>query len=200
MKKVRIVLTTLAALILACIIFTAFTTTYTRNCSGKYSAVCNLTTEDKKWVYDKFSHCQSIEELLTEINHEICNNYTYVNKNYFLNLQYFDFSEFVESKEGLCFDFSCFTKNVCLCISELKNWDIEVYVYDVILKNGGRHSYNFISYTDKDGTEIRYCTDMTDNLYRQTNNEEYRVFYLLGNYSFEEFAKDIFNDFIINKH
>lgn len=200
MKKIRIILITLLSAALVLVVLGSATATYIRNLTGRYSSVCNITTEDKKWIEEKFHHCNSIEELLVEINDEICNNYTYVNKRYFLGIQSFNFSEFITNKEGLCYDFACFTKNICYYISQSKNWDIQVYVYDVTTKDGKRHSYNFLKYPDKNGKEIRYCTDMTNNLYNHTNNIAFDPYFPLGNLTFDEYAENVYEEFITNKY
>ena len=41
---------------------------------------------------------------------------------------------------------------------------------------------------------------MTDNLTRYENNEEYYVYYYLAEQSFEEFARNMFEDTIRNFH
>ena len=188
------------SVILILIVCTSFVTTYVQNHSGGWSSVCTLTDADKKWIKDNYNDCQSIEELLYAINDDICNEYTYVDKQYFLGMQHFDFSDFIKIKQGLCFDFSCYTKVVCLYISELKGWNAKAFVCDVKLKSGGHHSYNFICFTDEQGEEFKYYTDMTDNLTRYENNEEYYVYYYLAEQSFEEFASGMFEDTIRNFH
>lgn len=177
-----------------------YTITFAQNHSGGWSSVCTLTDADKEWIKDNYNDCQSIEELLYAINDDICNEYTYVDKQYFLGMQHFNFSDFIRTKQGLCFDFSCYTKSVCLYMSELKGWNVRALVCDVKLKSGGHHSYNFICFTDEQGEEFKYYTDMTDNLTRYENNEEYYVYYYLAEQSFEEFASGMFEDTIRNFH
>ena len=188
------------SVILILIVCTSFVTTYVQNHSGGWSSVCTLTDADKKWIKDNYNDCQTIEELLYAINNDICTQYTYVDKQYFLGMQYFDFSDFIKIKQGLCFDFSCYTKSVCLYMSELKGWNVRALVCDVKLKSGGYHSYNFIVFIDEKGEEFKYYTDMTDNLTRYENNEEYYVYYYLAEQSFEEFARNMFEDTIRNFH
>lgn len=200
MQKVKKIIISVLSVILVGIVGFSFISTYKQNHSGGWSSVCTLTDADKEWIKDNYNDCQSIEELLYAINDDICNEYTYVDKQYFLGMQHFNFSDFIRTKQGLCFDFSCYTKSVCLYMSELKGWNVRALVCDVKLKSVGYHSYNFIVFIDEKGEEFKYYTDMTDNLTRYENNEEYYVYYYLAEQSFEEFASGMFEDTIRNFH
>ena len=187
------------SILLVCTVCFAFTNTYAeKHLSGGWSSVCTLTDADKEWIEENYSKCETIEELLYAINEDICIEYTYVDKFYFLNMQHFNFSEFIQSKEGLCFDFACYTKCVALYMSEVKGWNTKVYVADLRTSKGA-HSYNFITYVDDNGNEVRYYTDMTSNLYRYNNNKEFTIFCSIGELSFEEYASR-YNEKIFNYH
>ena len=196
---IRKVISIVFSVLLVCTMCFAFTTTYAQSHrSGGWSSVCTLTDADKKWIEETYSQCETIEELLYAINEDICTEYTYVDKSYFLGMQHFNFSEFIRSKEGLCFDFACYTKCVALYMSELKGWTAKVYVADLKTPKGA-HSYNFITYVDDNGDEFRYYTDMTSNLYRYNNNKKFAVFSSIGELSFEEYASR-YNERIFNYH
>lgn len=195
----RKIISIVISILLVCTVCFAFTTTcLEHNRSGGWSSVCTLTDEDKEWIEENYSQCETIEELLYAINEDICTEYTYVDKSYFLGMQHFNFSEFIRSKEGLCFDFACYTKCVVLYMSEVKGWNAKVYVADLRTPKGA-HSYNFITYVDNNGDEIRYYTDMTNNLYRYNNNKEFTVFSSIGELSFEEYASR-YDEVIFNYH
>ena len=83
-------------------------------------------------------------------------------------------------------------------MSELKGWKAKVYVADLRTSKGA-HSYNFITYVDDNGNEVRYYTDMTSNLYRYNNNKEFTIFSSIGELSFEEYASR-YNEKIFNYH
>lgn len=196
---VRKIISIVLSVLLVCTVCFAFTTTYLeRNKSGGWSSVCALTDKDKEWIEKNYAQYETIEELLYAINEDICTEYTYVDKSYFLGMQYFNLSGFIQSKVGLCFDFACYTKCVVLYMSEVKGWNAKVYVADLRTPKGA-HSYNFITYVDDTGDEIRYYTDMTNNLYRYNNNKEFTTFSSIGELSFEEYASR-YNERIFNYH
>lgn len=196
---IRKVISIVLSVLLVCTMCFAFTTTYAKSHrSGGWSSVCTLTEADKEWIKNKYIDCQSIEELLYAINEDICTEYTYVDKFYFLNMQHFNFSDFIKTKQGLCFDFACYTKCVVLYMSEAKGWNAKVYVADLRTPKGA-HSYNFITYIDDNGDEVRYYTDMTSNLYRYNNNKKFAVFSSIGELSFEEYASK-YDEVIFNYH
>ena len=177
--------------------------TFAQNHSGGWSSVCSLTDEDIEWIKERYSKYETVEDLIYAVNEDICTEYSYdEDKQYFLGMQHFSFSDFIKTKKGLCFDFSCYLKSVFLvCGDNLKySDDIKVYVCDVKLKNGGYHSYNFISFKDPTGEEIKYYVDITDNLYRYSNNEEYYVYYYIPEDTYQEFASNMFGDKIRNFH
>ena len=196
---IRKVISIVLSVLLVCTMCFAFTTTYAQSHrSGGWSSVCTLTDADKEWIEENYSQCDTIEELLYAINGDICTEYPYVDKSYFLGMQHFNFLDFIRTKQGLCFDFSCYTKSVCLYMSELKGWNSKVYVADLRTPKGA-HSYNFITYVDDNGNEVRYYTDMTSNLYRYNNNRKTAVFSSIGELSFEEYASR-YDEKIFNYH
>lgn len=195
MKKI---ISIIISILLIATVCSTFAITLAQNRSGGWGSVCKLSDSDKKWIEENYSQYNTVEDLLLAINNDICTQYTYVDKQYLLGLQHFDFSDFIKTKQGLCFDFSCFTKSVVLYISELKGWDIKVYVCDVILKNGGRHCYNFVVY-EKDGQEVKYYTDMTTNLYQYIHSKEYTPYSYIFEENFEDYVA-IWDEKIINYH
>lgn len=177
--------------------------TFAQNHSGGWSSICSLTDEDVEWINERYLKCETVEDLIYAVNKDICNEYIYdEDKQYFLGMQHFSFSDFIKSKQGLCFDFSCYLKSVFLvCGDNLKySDDIKVYVCDVKLKSGGYHSYNFISFKDTTGEEIKYYVDITDNLYHHSNSEEYQTYYYIAEDTYQEFASNMFDDKIRNFH
>ena len=80
MQKVKKIIISVLSVILVGIVGFSFISTYKQNHSGGWSSVCTLTDADKKWIKDNYNDCQSIEELLYAINDDICNEYTYVDK------------------------------------------------------------------------------------------------------------------------
>ncbi len=198
-KKIVSIVLTVALVLSVC---ATYTITFAQNHSGGWSSVCSLTDEDIEWIRERYSKYETVEELICAVNDDICNEYSYdKDKHYFIGMQYFDFSDFIKCKKGLCFDFSCYLKSIFLVCDDLKySDDIKVYVCDVKLKSGGYHSYNFISFKDSTGEGIKYYVDLTDNLYRSSNNEEYQVYYCILDDTYQEFASKMFGDKIRNFH
>jgi len=115
------------------------------NRAGGYSTVTHLTSRSRQWIMDRFGHCQTVEELLTEVDLFVCKECTYRDQKVILH-QSFDFDRFVFRRElhGLCFDFAAFVKCVVLVWAEETNAPpLQVYLYDVRTKKGN-HSYNFV--------------------------------------------------------
>jgi lactate dehydrogenase-like 2-hydroxyacid dehydrogenase len=93
--------------------------------------VATLTEEDEQWILERFGHCDDLEELLICIRDYCTTNFNYdYEKAKVFYFQHFNFRDLVESKKGICFDFSCFTK-ACIVVCKEKNPQLgELKVYD----------------------------------------------------------------------
>lgn len=146
MKTFRIILCAIVSVALfLSIAFSCFASTKQKS-GGGYSTTTTITEESREWVLERFDHCQSIDVLLAEIDRFGCENFVY--QAYRMPLiQSFNLDKFLfeDDLHGVCFEFSCFVKCVVLVWKEShQRSDVQAYVYDVVLANGGRHSYNFI--------------------------------------------------------
>ena len=186
---IKRVISIILAIAIGVLLLMGFTTTYTQNHSGDISAVCaNLTSEDKEYIRDKFGDCKTVEELLVRVNKEICTQYTYYKRPFYI--QHFNFREFITEKKGLCFDFSCYLK----CIVKTLYPSIDVFVCDVRIDVFNAHSYNFVVTDEK-----TYYVDLTDALYDYTHDLKCTVYEDLGDLSFEEYAAT-YGEKIMNLH
>ena len=146
---------------------------YTQKTGGSYSTVTPVTQRSREWILTQFGHCQTLPELLQAIDDFGCANFVYEEWAWGF-IQEFNLDRFLFSWDyrGVCFDFSCFVKSVVTVWSEEKGRsDVQAFVYDVHLKNGGRHSYNFIF---EDGHIWYLC--LTTNVSRTTNGKTSRGF------------------------
>ena len=146
MKTFRIILCAVVSVALfLSIALSCFASTMQKT-GGSYSTTTTITEESRRWILDHFDHCRSIDELLAEIDRFGCENFVY--QRYQMPLiQAFCLDKFLfeDNLHGVCFEFSCFVKCVVLVWKEShQRNDVQAFVYDVILPNGGRHSYNFI--------------------------------------------------------
>ena len=162
MKVFKIICCTILTIALAAtFVLSAFTSSQQKS-GGGYSALTTVTERSQQWILEQFGHCQTIPELLDEIDHFAVGHFTYGDprkqlvQNFWLDTFIFE-DDFL----GVCFDFSCFVKSVVLVWKEAhQRQDVQAYVYDVQLRNGGAHSYNFIM---EDGHTWFLCvtTDVT---------------------------------------
>ena len=73
--------------------------TFAQNHSGGWSSICSLTDEDVEWINERYLKCETVEDLIYAVNKDICNEYIYdEDKQYFLGMQHFSFSDFIKSK------------------------------------------------------------------------------------------------------
>ena len=110
------VLNALCLILAVLIVASMFMTYNAEREKGSYTVSLQLLTqEDKDWIFDTFGDCNTVEELLTAMESFVADNFVY--KSSLLNqipLQSFRFGKFRKDFTGVCFDFSCFTKTVCV--------------------------------------------------------------------------------------
>lgn len=148
MKKVlNIICLIMAVLIVA----SMFMTYNAEREKGSYTVSLQLLTQkDKDWIIDTFGDSNTVEELLSSMELFVTNNFVY--KSSVINqipLQSFHFGKFRRDFTGVCFDFSCFVKTVCVVWAESKNIDVKCYVIDCKLENKQAHSYNYLVTDDR---------------------------------------------------
>ena len=166
-----------------------FATFSTEREKGSYTVSLQLLTqEDKDWIFDTFGDCNTVEELLTAMESFVADNFVY--KSSLLNqipLQSFCFGKFRKNFTGVCFDFSCFAKTVCIVWAENKNIDIKCYVIDCELENKQAHSYNYLVTADK-----TYYMDFTqyNTLAKKGKSTDGTVFEI-GNKDMLDFSKSL---------
>ena len=161
MRIFKIVCCTILAIAMATSFALSAITSTQQKTSGGYSALTTITEHSQEWILDQFGHCQTIPELLDEIDRFAAENFTYgFPRKQILQNFWLDTFIFEDKFLGVCFDFSCFAKCVVLVWKEARQRDdVEAYVYDVRTE-GGAHSYNFI--VEEDHTWfICLTTDVT---------------------------------------
>ena len=167
----------------------SFLTTYTNNRSGTVSAAtCNVSAEDKEYIVNKYGDCKTAEELILRLNDEICNEYTYYRP--LIIFQSFDFDNFIKTKKGLCFDYSCYLKIVFNIVFP----EIKVHVCDVRINFFNYHSYNFVE-TDTH----RYFVDLTSDQTRYKEKKKRIIYEDIGTLSYYEYTNQ-YNEKILNYH
>lgn len=164
-------------LTMICIFAVAINCTRAQNCSGGYSAATAITERDKEWVCDHFGECDSIECLLLCAEEYAVQNFHY-NKSKIPLFQHFDFSDLIDSKKGICFDFAAWVKTCCLVWAEQNDTALKVYVVDVEYNFfKPRHSYNVVVLSDG----RKYYIDITNSINEvQVKNNSapgYELFY-----------------------
>lgn len=179
----------LLSILLVALICTSFVTTCHQNRSGTVSAAtCNISDADKEYIINKYGDCETAEELIIRLDDEICTEYTYYRP--LVIFQHFDFDDFVKTKKGLCFDYSCYLKTVFNTIFP----SMKVHVCDVRINFFNYHSYNFIE-TDTH----RYFVDLTTDLIRYGNGQKRIIYEDLGILSYDEYTSQ-YNEKILNYH
>ena len=139
----------------------ALVQTRTQNYSGGYSGVTNITSDDQAWIRAHFGQCPDIECLMRCVENYAVKNFYYDGDKTII-FQYFDFQELVTTNKGICFDFACFFKNVCLVWAEDHNVQLKVYTVDIMTQfTAPRHSYSVIQMADG----RNYYIDITDSIY-----------------------------------
>lgn len=183
------IISIILSILLVALICASFVTTYNQNRSGTVSAAnCNISAENKEHIINKYGDCKTAEELILRLNDEICTEYTYYRP--LIIFQHFDFDDFVKTKKGLCFDYSCYLKTVFNTIFP----DIKVYVCDVRVNLFNYHSYNFIE-TDSN----RYFVDLTTDLIRYGNGQKRIIYENIGTLTYDEYTSQ-YNEKILNYH
>ena len=175
-------------LILAILIIASMFATFSAERKrGSYTVSLQLLTHhDKDWIIDTFGDCNTVEELLNSMESFVANNFIY--KSSMLNqipLQSFRFGKFRKNFTGVCFDFSCFAKTVCVVWAEYKNIDVKCYVIDCKLENKQAHSYNYLVTADK-----TYYMDLTQfNTLAKTGKPTDGTIFEIGNKDMLEYSK-----------
>ena len=183
------IISIILSILLVAVICMSFVTTYHQNRTGTVSAaICNISAENKEYILNRYSDCKTAEELIICLNDEICTEYTYHRP--FVIFQHFNFDNFIKTKKGLCFDYSCYLKTVFNTIFP----EMKVVVCDVRIDFFNYHSYNFIE-TDTH----RYFVDLTTDLMRYGNGQKRIIYEDLGNLSYDEYTKQ-YNEKILNYH
>ena len=183
------IISIILSILLVAMICMSFVTTYNQNRTGTVSAAtCNISVENKEYIINKYGDCKTAEELIIRLNDEICTEYTYNRP--LIIFQSFDFDEFIKTKKGLCFDYSCYLKIVFNTIFP----DYKVYVCDVRINYFNYHSYNFIE-TDAH----RYFVDLTTDLIRYGNGQKRIIYEDIGTLTYDEYTKQ-YNEKILNYH
>ena len=179
----------LLSILLVILICASFVTTYNQNRSGTVSAAtCNVSDANKEYIINKYGDCKTAEELIIRLNDEICTEYTYYRP--LIVFQSFDFDDFVNTKKGLCFDYSCYLKTVFNTIFP----EFKVYVCDVRINFFNYHSYNFVETDTK-----RYFVDLTTDLIRFKKGQKRIIYEDLGALSYDEYTSQ-YNELILNYH
>ena len=177
------------SILLVALICISLVTTYNQNRSGTVSAAtCNISAENKEYIINKYGDCKTAEELIVRLNDEICSEYTYYRP--LIIFQSFDFDNFVKTKKGLCFDYSCYLKIVFNTIFP----EFKVYVCDVRINFLNYHSYNFVETDTK-----RYFVDLTTDLIRFKKGQKRIIYEDLGALSYDEYTSQ-YNELILNYH
>ena len=183
------VLNVLCLILAILIIASMFVTFNEEREKGSYTVSMQLLTqEDKAWIIGEFGDCNTVEELLNSMESFVTDNFIY--KSSILNqipLQSFHFGKFRRDYTGVCFDFSCFAKTVCIVWAENKNIDVKCYVIDCELENKQAHSYNYLVTADK-----TYYMDFTqyNTLDKKGKSTDGTVFEI-GNKDMLEFSKSL---------
>ena len=185
-RKIFNILLSFLLVVLICV---SFVTPYNQNRSGTVSAAtCNISAENKEYIINIYGDCKTAEELIVRLNDEICSEYTYYRP--LIIFQSFDFDNFVKTKKGLCFDYSCYLKIVFNTIFP----EFKVYVCDVRINFLNYHSYNFVETDTK-----RYFVDLTTDLIRFKKGQKRIIYEDLGALSYDEYTSQ-YNELILNYH
>lgn len=146
MRVLRIICCTVLVLALAATFALACYTSVRQGYSGKYSPLTTITDRSRHWLLEQFDHCETVPELLTEIDRFGCKNFVYETPRIQLVQNFWlDTFIFEDAFHGVCFDFSSFVKCAVLVWAEAhQREDVRAYVYHVRMPDNGGHSYNFI--------------------------------------------------------
>lgn len=173
----------------------ALVQTRTQNYAGGYSGVTNITSDDQSWIRAHFGQCTDIECLMRCVEDFAVKNFRYDYDSAIL-LQHFDFQKLVTTNKGICFDFACFFKNVCLVWAEEHNVQLKVYTADVMTDfTVPRHSYSIIQLEDG----RNYFIDITNSIYYVQKKGVPAPGFELFYESIDDYAAR-YNETVINLH
>lgn len=195
MKIVKKVFSMILCIALLVATGVALVQTRTQNYAGGYSGVTNITSDDQSWIRAHFGQCTDIECLMRCVEDFAVKYFRYDYDSAIL-LQHFDFQKLVTTNKGICFDFACFFKNVCLVWAEDHDVQLKVYTVDIMTQfTAPRHSYSVIQMADG----RNYYIDITDSIYcvQQENapTPGFELFYE----SIDEYAAR-YNETVMNLH
>ena len=191
-KKVLSIILCIALLVATGV---ALVQTRTQNESGGYSGVTNITADDQAWIRTHFSECNDIECLMRCVENYAVKNF-YYDYDKTIIFQYFDFQELVTTNKGICFDFACFFKNVCLVWAEDHNVQLKVYTADVMTDfTAPRHSYSIVQLEDG----RNYFIDITNSIYYVQKKGVPAPGFELFYESIDDYAAR-YNETVINLH
>jgi len=167
------------------------------NNAGGYSDVCGvITPETEKWVLEQFGHCQDMKQLLWSLDFFACENFVYTTDSLRLSqriMQHFDMQSFIQSGfRGVCFDFSCFCKNVTLIWSEARGEQVQVFVCEVRRDLRSGHAYNYFRDSQGNGWYMDVTSDSIN--WQKGDMEKFWGPKSLGSRSFEEFTDSLYPD------
>lgn len=161
MKIVKKVFSMILCIALLVATGVALVQTRTQNYAGGYSGVTNITSDDQSWIRAHFGQCTDIECLMRCVEDFAVKNFRYDYDSAIL-LQHFDFQKLVTTNKGICFDFACFFKNVCLVWAANHDIQLKVYTVDIMTKfTAPRHSYSVVQMEDG----RKYYIDITNSIY-----------------------------------
>ena len=164
MRAFKIICSILLIAALVITVVFCYQTSNRQDLSGGYSAVSTITEKSSQWLLEKFGHCESVVELLLEIDRFGCETFVYESQVYPFIVQSFDLDKFIfeDNFHGMCFEFSSFVKCAVLVWKEARHRDdVQAYVYDVKKGSDWRHSYNFIM---EDGRTWFFCLTSNNTL------------------------------------
>ena len=195
MKIAKKVLTIILCISLLVATGVALVQTRTQNSSGGYSGVTNITSDDQAWIRAHFGQCTDIECLMRCVENFAVKNFRYDYDSAIL-LQHFIFRKLVTTNKGICFDFACFFKNVCLVWAKDHDVQLKVYTVDIMTDfTAPRHSYSIVQMADG----RNYYIDITDSIYCVQQEDAPAPGFELFYESIDEYAAR-YNETVMNLH
>lgn len=201
MKLLKVYNFLMIALILAVSVGMVVTVT-TEKLNGYGSAACpTITQSSKEWINNEFGDANDFNDLLSQMNFFVCNNFVYDDKDVlWFPIQHFNFEHFRKSNwHGICWDFSMWAKVVVNEVSKTKGWDIKSFVVDAKLLDGSHHSYNFFETPDGtwyvDYTAMNTAFKEGKSIIEIANNIAF-----IGATDKYDYAKNHYGDIVYNVH
>lgn len=198
MKIIKILYRTVAILLLVAT-FTCMFLNYSkeRDAGGYTGANSIMNHSSKQWIVDNFGEYETFDDMLYNgMTPFVFNHFVYDDEcDFQYPLQSFNFELFKNVKwHGVCFQFAQWAKTVVLEWSQYKNIEVKCYVFDVHLKNGANHSYNFFNCEGD-----TYCVDFTSALTRYNKGKPYDDLIInIGQTSMYDYAKNHYRDEVFN--